>query len=59
MMGLCWGLGLMAMLLLSAPLRASALELLVLGDSISAGYGLAGSNGWVQLLEQRLQQRQH
>jgi len=38
-------------------LRATALELLVLGDSISAGYGLDTKSGWVQLLEQRLQQQ--
>jgi len=29
--------------------------LLVLGDSISAGYGLAAGTGWVALLSQRLQ----
>ncbi|MEH6648629.1 MAG: arylesterase [Motiliproteus sp.] len=31
--------------------------LLVLGDSISAGYGLKPQQGWVTLLQQRLQQR--
>lgn len=30
---------------------------LVLGDSISAAYGIAQSSGWVELLKQRLQQR--
>ncbi|OMH39218.1 arylesterase [Motiliproteus sp. MSK22-1] len=40
------------------PVRATAMELLVLGDSISAGYGLEDKSGWVQLLEQRLK-RQH
>ena len=28
--------------------------LLVLGDSVSAGYGLAANTGWVTLLSQRL-----
>lgn len=31
---------------------------LVLGDSLSAGYGLAPGQGWVALLEQRLQQHE-
>ncbi len=34
-----------------------ALELLILGDSISAGYGLKPDSSWVTLLEQRLQQQ--
>ncbi len=37
----------------SAALAASSI--LVLGDSISAGYGLAQGEGWVALLEQRIQ----
>ncbi len=32
--------------------------LLVLGDSISAGYGLEPQQGWVALLQRRLEQRQ-
>lgn len=46
-------------LLLLLPLAlARADTLLVVGDSISAGYGLANkSRGWVALLEQRLAQR--
>lgn len=36
----------------SAP--ATAPVLLVLGDSISAGYGLDAGQGWVSLLEQKL-----
>ena len=32
-----------------------AQTLLVLGDSLSAGYGLPAEQGWVRLLEQRLQ----
>jgi acyl-CoA thioesterase-1 len=43
-------------LLLSAPARATGAGpvLLVLGDSISAGYGLAAGTGWVALLDARL-----
>jgi len=43
-------------LVLSAPARATgaAPVLLVLGDSISAGYGLAAGTGWVALLDARL-----
>lgn len=34
--------------------QAASPVLLVLGDSLSAGYGLAASQGWVSLLQQRL-----
>ena len=37
-----------------AAAQQSAPVLLVLGDSISAGYGLAKGEGWVDLLAQRL-----
>ena len=33
---------------------ASGEKILVLGDSLSASYGLAQSSGWVSLLQQRL-----
>lgn len=36
---------------------AQAQSLLVVGDSISAGYGLDISQGWVALLQQRLHER--
>ncbi len=40
---------------LAAPARATAgRTLLVVGDSLSAEYGLARGTGWVALLEQRL-----
>jgi acyl-CoA thioesterase-1 len=43
------------MLLLSSTLHAAtAPVVLVLGDSLSAGYGLDVKQGWVHLLEQRL-----
>jgi acyl-CoA thioesterase I len=51
-------LALFALLLACAgPARTAgaAPVLLVLGDSISAGYGLAAGTGWVTLLSQRLQ----
>lgn len=38
-------------------LPAGAGTILVLGDSLSAGYGLAPGQGWVDLLERRLQER--
>jgi acyl-CoA thioesterase-1 len=43
--------------LVIAPASAlhAAQTILVLGDSISAGYGLAQGEGWVALLQQRLQ----
>jgi acyl-CoA thioesterase I len=48
----------MAVLSAAAPPQAStpakATTLLVLGDSLSAGYGLSPGQGWVTLLEKRL-----
>jgi acyl-CoA thioesterase-1 len=43
-------------LALAGPARAASMPpvLLVLGDSISAGYGLAAGQGWVTLLAHRL-----
>lgn len=41
---------------LSAAAQAKP-AILVLGDSLSAGYGLAQGSGWVPLLEQRLARR--
>ena len=38
----------------ASALRA-AQTIVILGDSISAGYGLAQGEGWVELLEQRIQ----
>jgi acyl-CoA thioesterase-1 len=37
-----------------APLHAAGGTILVLGDSISAGYGIQRDAGWVALLEQRV-----
>ena len=51
-MRVCW-MGLLVALWLTAQ-GASAATLLVLGDSISAGFGLDTRLGWVNLLQQRL-----
>jgi acyl-CoA thioesterase I len=40
---------------LSFPVSAQAKTLLILGDSISAAYGIPVEKGWVALLEQRLE----
>jgi acyl-CoA thioesterase I len=45
---------LMIVLLLPAVVLAQAPVVLVLGDSLSAGYGLDREDGWVWLLDQRL-----
>ncbi len=39
------------------PAYSASKTVLVLGDSLSAEYGLARGKGWVTLLEQRLQQK--
>lgn len=43
-------------LLFSAAAHSASKTLLVLGDSLSAEYGLARGAGWVALLEKRLEQ---
>lgn len=45
----------LALLLLAAPLRAEVW--LVVGDSISAAFGLDTTQGWVALLQKRLDQQ--
>lgn len=47
----------LCLLLGSAPLRAAP-TLLVMGDSLSAAYGLAAEQGWVALLAERLGRQQ-
>nr|WP_110253748.1 arylesterase [Undibacterium pigrum] len=39
------------------PAHSASKTILVLGDSLSAEYGLVRGKGWVALLEQRLQQK--
>lgn len=48
---------LLAILLFIVACYAQAGTVLVLGDSLSAGYGLTAGEGWVALLQQRLDQR--
>jgi acyl-CoA thioesterase-1 len=49
----CIGLGLFAAVVLAEPVPSKVI--LVVGDSLSAEYGLPRGKGWVNLLEQRLQ----
>jgi acyl-CoA thioesterase-1 len=44
----------LACLLFSAQAAAGSKTVLVLGDSLSAGYGLAANQGWVTLTAQRM-----
>ena len=46
----------LAVLVLPRPLLAAQPVILVLGDSLSAGYGIDRQRGWVQLLQNRLRQ---
>lgn len=46
-----------ALCCLAGKLIAAERHILVLGDSLSAGYGIAQNAGWVHLLQQRLQQQ--
>ncbi|ENV37684.1 hypothetical protein F959_01204 [Acinetobacter venetianus RAG-1 = CIP 110063] len=39
------------------PTLVSAKTILILGDSLSAGYGIDAKQGWVHLLQQRLNQQ--
>lgn len=52
--GIAW---LLALACLTLTPLAMARTLLVVGDSISAGYGLAEGQVWVRLLERRLQEQ--
>lgn len=46
----------LVILIIVAPARADP-TLLVLGDSLSAGYGIDSKRGWVSLLQHRLQRK--
>ncbi|WP_416202493.1 arylesterase [Acinetobacter sp. ANC 3903] len=39
------------------PIIASAKTIMIVGDSISAGYGIKAQQGWVSLLQKRLDQQ--
>ena len=47
-------LTLILLLLVNVPLSASSNTILVVGDSLSAAYGMPVEQGWVTLLQQRL-----
>ena len=40
-----------------APVMVSAKTIMILGDSISAGYGIQAQQAWVHLLQKRLEQQ--
>ena len=42
---------------ISAPALAKTPALVVIGDSLSAGYGMRAEQGWVHLLSERLRER--
>ncbi len=50
---------LLALLVWTAQASAAEPVILVLGDSLSAAYGMAQSEGWVALLQQRLRRTGH
>lgn len=52
------GAALLLCLLALPSLSASARTLLIVGDSISAGWGVELEQGWVSLLQQRLAERE-
>ncbi|WP_227610961.1 MULTISPECIES: arylesterase [unclassified Acinetobacter] len=47
----------MVALLTLTPFAVSAKTILIVGDSLSAGYGINPEQGWVQLLQKRLDQQ--
>jgi acyl-CoA thioesterase-1 len=47
----------MLVIVLAAPAHATGGVILVLGDSLSSGYGLDVQTGWVQLLQDRLDEQ--
>lgn len=54
-MGAWPGIVLLVLALFATSAHSASKTVLVLGDSLSAEYGLARASGWVNLLEQRLQ----
>ena len=55
-----WLLGFKSLLigcLVLGPVNVMAKTILIVGDSISAGYGISPEQGWVQLLQKRLDQQ--
>ena len=50
---------LLVLLAIMPPAHADAPRILVMGDSISAAYGIATEDGWTARLEQRLREHGH
>lgn len=50
-------LSIASIFLFSLPMTSFAKTILILGDSLSAGYGVSTQQGWVNLLQQRLDQQ--
>ena len=48
-------LGLSCLMFLTAPVYAASNSILIYGDSLSASYGIPQQQGWVSLLQQRLE----
>lgn len=48
---------LLAIALMFCPMLLSAKTIMILGDSLSAGYGVSMQQGWVHLLQKRLDQQ--
>lgn len=48
---------LLAIALMLCPMLLSAKTIMILGDSLSAGYGVSVQQGWVHLLQKRLDQQ--
>jgi len=49
-----WLLAALAVLATANPVAAKPAQILVVGDSLSAGYGLSAGEGWVDLLTKKL-----
>ena len=49
-----WLLAALAVLAVANPVAAKPAQILVVGDSLSAGYGLSAGEGWVDLLTKKL-----
>lgn len=49
-----WLLATLAVLATANPVAAKPAQILVVGDSLSAGYGLSAGEGWVDLLTKKL-----
>lgn len=47
----------LAIIFIGLPAHAKSINILILGDSISAAYGIPKEAGWVSLVEQTLKQR--